>query len=288
MRIEILGSGGATTTPRPFCGCDVCQTARQRGVPYSRYGPSFFVHDIDLLIDTPEEIGIMLNRSGIMQVEAVLYSHWHPDHTRGIRVWENNQPLWDWPPQPHTTQVYLPQQVAADFKARDSLWEALDYQQRQYGVVEPVVLSDGQTITRGDITIRPFRVAEDYVYAFLLTQNSTNVLIAPDELFGWQPPDWLPPLDLAIVPAGLMEFHPLNGTRLIPTAHPVLQHEATFRQTLDMMRQLRPARTVFVHLDEGSHLSYEDYQAVAAHLNAEQPDLGQVSFGEDQLLLTVG
>ena len=56
MQIEILGSGGAITTPRPGCHCLVCVEARAKGVPYSRTGPSLFVHGLDVLIDTPEEI----------------------------------------------------------------------------------------------------------------------------------------------------------------------------------------------------------------------------------------
>jgi len=39
MRVEILGSGGATTTPRPGCMCRVCVEARAKGVPYARTDP---------------------------------------------------------------------------------------------------------------------------------------------------------------------------------------------------------------------------------------------------------
>ncbi len=99
MRIEFLGTGGATTTPRPGCQCRVCIEARERGVPYSRSGPAVFVHGPDVLIDTPEEIKDQLNRAGIEHIEAGLYSHWHPDHTMGRRVWEAlNFDGRNWPP----------------------------------------------------------------------------------------------------------------------------------------------------------------------------------------------
>ena len=55
MLIEILGSGGARGTPAPGCLCRVCTLARARGAPYSRMGPSCYVHELGLLIDTPEE-----------------------------------------------------------------------------------------------------------------------------------------------------------------------------------------------------------------------------------------
>ena len=57
MRLTILGSGGCMAIPKPLCGCRVCREARVKGVPYSRGGPSAFLHDVNLLIDTPAEIG---------------------------------------------------------------------------------------------------------------------------------------------------------------------------------------------------------------------------------------
>lgn len=100
MRIEFLGTGGALTTPKPGCSCGVCKEARERGVPYSRSGPSLFVHGPDVLIDTPEEIKDQLNRSQVREIAACLYSHWHPDHVMGRRVWEALNNDWrGWPPQ---------------------------------------------------------------------------------------------------------------------------------------------------------------------------------------------
>ena len=38
----------------------MCVEARENGVPYSRTGPSLFVHGPDVLIDTSEEIRLQL------------------------------------------------------------------------------------------------------------------------------------------------------------------------------------------------------------------------------------
>lgn len=89
MKVEFLGTGGAISTPRPLCSCRVCVEARKLGVPYSRGGPSVFVHGPDVLIDTPEEARDELNRSRVTNVNACLYSHWHPDHVMGRRVFES-------------------------------------------------------------------------------------------------------------------------------------------------------------------------------------------------------
>src|SRR5262249_56693887 len=70
LKVEILGSGGAVTIPRPGCSCRVCVEAREKGVPYARTGPSVFVHGPDVLIDTPEEAKQQLNRSQVTRIAA--------------------------------------------------------------------------------------------------------------------------------------------------------------------------------------------------------------------------
>src|SRR3990167_2756710 len=87
MKIEILGSGGSIVTPRPGCNCYNCKSARINGGVYVRTGPSVFIHDYSLIIDTPEDVANQLNRSNISNIENCLYSHWHGDHVLGRRIW---------------------------------------------------------------------------------------------------------------------------------------------------------------------------------------------------------
>jgi phosphoribosyl 1,2-cyclic phosphate phosphodiesterase len=106
MRIEFLGTGGAYTTPRPGCFCRVCAEARVKGLPYSRTGPSLFVHGPNILIDTPEESKEQLNRARITDIAGCFYSHWHPDHVMGRRVWETrNIDARKWPPHHQKTMI---------------------------------------------------------------------------------------------------------------------------------------------------------------------------------------
>ena len=94
MNVIILGSGGCVSTPRACCNCRVCTEARQKGFPYARTGCSLFVEDVNLLIDTPEDINASLNNSDIKKVEHILYSHCDPDHTMGMRVVEQLKMDW--------------------------------------------------------------------------------------------------------------------------------------------------------------------------------------------------
>ncbi len=284
MKVEFLGSGGAITTPRPGCQCALCRRARVEGVPVSRSGPSVYVHGPELLIDTPEESAMQLNRAGLGPVPHATYSHWHPDHTAGRRVWEMNMDWFHWPPQHRVTEVYLPQQVAVDFRERLGMWEALAYMER-LGLLRLCLLQDGDTFTLNGVEVLPFRVAADYVYAFLLTEGEKRVLIAPDELVGWQPPDWLPRLDLAILPMGIHEFDPFTGARRIPAEHPVLRTEATFYQTLAMLRSLDARQIVLTHIEEAEQIMPEQLDELAAKL--QQDDGLPVTFAYDTLVVEV-
>jgi phosphoribosyl 1,2-cyclic phosphate phosphodiesterase len=266
MQIEFLGTAGAMTTPRPGCHCRVCAQAREKGIPYSRCGPSLFVHGPDVLIDTPEEIKDELNRSRVTRVPACLYSHWHPDHVMGRRVFETMNADWrGWPPENQSTDVYLPQQVAEDFRTRLGSWDHLAFMERQ-GFIRLVVLRDGDAIELNGVRITPFRVAVNYVYAFLFEGDGKRILIAPDELFRWEPPEWVTELDLAVVPMGLTEHDPFTGERRIAEEHPILKFEATFAQTLAIVERLRAKRVIITHIEEMDGLSFDDLQRLERRL----------------------
>lgn len=283
MRIEILGSGGAIATPRPGCACRICQQARAKGVPYSRGGPSLFVHGPNLLFDTPEEIGLLLNRSQVRHIAACFYSHWHPDHTMGRRVWEMNYDYRSWPAHNRCTDIYLPQQVAHDFHTRLGLHEHFEFLSR-HGVVRLIELSDGASVTIGGTRVTPIRLAENYVYAFLLEAGGRRALIAMDELFGWNPPASLRGVDLAVLPMGIPAIHPLTGRQLMHPNHPVLGHEATFEQTLAIVRQIGPRQALLSHIEEPFDLDHDDYSAVAVQ---SQRDGLPISFAYDTMMVEV-
>lgn len=270
LTVEVLGSGGAVRTPRPGCGCRLCRQARRLGVPWERTGPSLFLHGPDVLIDTPEESALQLNRAEIGPIAAGLYSHWHPDHTAGLRVYETRN--WDfrnWPPRHLSTPIYLPANVARDFEVHLGLMEQLRYLEGK-GLVSLHLLDRPLHLQGWRITARP--VAEEYVYLFLLEgdEDGRRVLIAMDELVGWTPPADLQGVDLAVLPTGVFEFDPESGRRRIPTGHPVLTHEATFRQTLQMVEALQPRRLLFLHIEEADQNSPQALERVAARLQSEK------------------
>jgi phosphoribosyl 1,2-cyclic phosphate phosphodiesterase len=289
LSIEFLGSAGAIRTPRPGCQCELCCGARLHGIPWERTGPSVFVHGPDVLIDTPEESALQVDRAGIQHIAAGFYSHWHPDHTAGRRMYETRNWDWrNWPPSHECTPIYLPAQVAADFERWLGLAENFNYLQ-SIGLVDvrpfdkPIELG-GWSISAHSVT-EDYDIAQAYVFAFLFEEIGGNrrVLIAMDELYGWTPPDEWRNVDVAVLPAGVFEFHPLTGERLIPVDHPVLQSEATFIETLAMADRLEAGRLVFAHLEEPDTLTPDEYEAVARKLGAERG--WDVTFAYDTLVV---
>jgi len=126
--------------------------------------------------------------------------------------------------------------------------------------------------------VRPFRLSEDYVYAFELSEGGRRLLIAMDELNGWSPPPDVKGCDLAVLPMGICEFDLFTGERLIHEEHPVLRFEATFAETLGIVAALDAERVVLSHVEEMDCISYEQLLQVERRLQAEGT---QVTFAWD-------
>jgi phosphoribosyl 1,2-cyclic phosphate phosphodiesterase len=286
MRVEFLGTGGALPPPRPLCDCAVCVQARRLGVPYARTSPSLFVHGPNVLIDTPGEISVQLNRSTVVEIAACFWSHWHPDHTMGRHVFSplnNGFPLWPYEPR-RTTPLYLPQQVAADSRRFLGIWDHLKYLEDGERVVDLRELRDGDVVESNGVSIRPLRLAQDFVYAFLFDDGDRRLLVVMDEIDRWDPPPEARGVDLAVVPKGLADVDPFTGERLVAAEHPVLDEEATFEQTLEIVEKLNARRVVMTHVEESDGLGYDDLALLEERLRA---DGSNITFAYDTQIVDV-
>jgi len=86
MKVTIMGSGGCSPIPKPLCQCKICKEARLKGRPFSRSGPSLFIHDLKALIDTPPQISDMINYVDLKEINYLLYTHLDCDHFDGNSV----------------------------------------------------------------------------------------------------------------------------------------------------------------------------------------------------------
>ncbi len=181
MELTILGSGGCTVIPKPCCRCKVCEEARSRGVPFARSGPSAFVHDIRLLIDTPAEIAQQLNRECIEQVEHLLFTHLDPDHVEGFRVVE--QIALDF----RTWRAYsdkrirllLPRALEERMHGiRSAYGPLIDFYVGQ-GFVEPVLFEDSIDIQGVAIQAVPIDRGDQTTFVYVFNDGEKKMVYAP-------------------------------------------------------------------------------------------------------------
>lgn len=83
LEVTILGCGSSSGTPAIGCRCATClsdepRNRRTRASAYVKAGGQAF------LIDTGPDLRQQALREGIVQVDAVLYTHPHADHLNGI------------------------------------------------------------------------------------------------------------------------------------------------------------------------------------------------------------
>lgn len=258
MKIEILCSGGAVTTPKPFCECDVCNLARKGNVVDSRYGPSVFIHGPDILIDTPEEIFVQLNRSSIKTIKACFYSHWHPDHTSGKRIFEMNKDWIGLPPKNRKTDVILPKKVAETFNDYLGLKAHFDHFVHT-DIVDLKLIGNNELVSINGYDITPVQLQQDYSFGYDISGYNKKALIIMDELKYWEPNEKVlsTEYDCIYLPIGIVDVNPITNIRSISEDHPILIDEQTLQETIGYVSMLTASRFILSHIEEPDGISYE-------------------------------
>lgn len=255
MNLEVLGSGGAVVCPKPFCNCESCKDARNR--KHTRFGPSVFIHGPDILIDTPEEISVEVNRSKIKNLNAVVYSHWHPDHTAGKRFFEKNIDWIGLPPQNKKTKVIMTETIISTFESNMSLMDSFNYF-KQMGIIELVKIKDDEEIELSGYKIKPVQLAVNYVFGYEITGDNERYLIIMDEMKNWQPGmDMITKkYSTVYLPLGIFDVNPFTNTRLISENHPTLKDEQTIAETLEIVKKLTSDNFIVSHIEEPDNITY--------------------------------
>ena len=84
VKLTFLGTGTSFGVPQLGCACDVCRSPDPRD-RRTRVGAVVETNGgTRILIDTPPELRTQLIASGINDLDAVLFTHDHADHTHGI------------------------------------------------------------------------------------------------------------------------------------------------------------------------------------------------------------
>ncbi|MGD9116272.1 MAG: MBL fold metallo-hydrolase [Dehalococcoidia bacterium] len=283
MKWTILGSGGCAVIPKPLCRCRVCREAREKGAPYARTGPSAFLHDINLLIDTPAEIAGQLNSADIERIDYLTFTHFDPDHSEGLRVVEQialDFRTWHGYPEKRIC-LLLPEALKPSLEKVSSQYGPfIDFFLRR-GFVELKTYKD--KIQLGDIRLTAIPVEHSYqtVFLYVFEQAGAKVVYAPCDIkpFPEHRAEVRHP-DLLITQPGIFETGLKHGFEY-PAEHPTRRNLYTFEETLKIAERIQAKEVLFMHLEEYWHRSYDDYRA----LEAEMPG---VRFACDGMELTVG
>jgi phosphoribosyl 1,2-cyclic phosphate phosphodiesterase len=232
---------------------------------------------------TPEDVAVQLNRENIDHVDHVFYTHWHPDHTSGIRVFE--QLNWnvygdEKAGMNKTTNVYLPSKVEEDFRNHHGLMDDLNYFESR-NIVNLHRAKEGEIVEINGFKIQCRQMTNPSLYAYLLEEGGKRTLLALDDTYRWTPATDLRGVDLAVLETGWFEKAP-DDTVLFGEDHPIRESEASFEETLEKIRITRAKRTILTHIEEVFQHTYDDLK----QLERQYEDL-KITFAYDGLVVEV-
>lgn len=261
MRFTVIGSGGCVCTPKPLCQCHVCTQAREKGYPYARCGCSLYLEDISLLIDTPEDIAIALNNADIKSINSIMYSHWDPDHTLGMRVMEQLRLEWlDYydnikPSNPIT--VYADTNVMQDLDGIRSKYGSLLNYYEYMGLIKKQTIQN--SIKIGNIKISLISVSkEKAVSVFVFESNGKKLIYAPCDCNPFPNDELLYRSDVLVI-GNTFIGNVLKNGKIISAEHPLRHELHSFEDVLKIKEQFCINRVVITHIEEDWGKTYDDY-----------------------------
>jgi phosphoribosyl 1,2-cyclic phosphate phosphodiesterase len=264
MKFTILGSGGCMVIPKPLCQCRICQEARNKGVPYERTGPSAFLHDINLLIDTPAEIASQLNRSRIRRIDNLILTHLDPDHVEGLRVIEQiTLDFRSWRAYPEKqVRLLLPEQLGERIKEiRSQYGPLVDFYQRS-GFIRLTLFKKEIQINNVRITAIPVNRDSQVAFIYVFEKSGRKIVYAPCDCKPF--PEYRTEVqrpDLLVIQPGIFE-RGLKHHYKYPVDHISRTTLYTFEQTRELVGRIQARKVLFVHLEEYWNRSYDDYCAL--------------------------
>lgn len=274
MICTVVGSGGVHPIPVVGCNCRLCSKARLKNGA-GRHGPSVFLENEKVLFDTPEDIQPALNEAGIIDIQHIIFSHWHPDHVMGFRIVEalaNNILLETVDP----IDVYIPKDSEERFRYMiPALWYFLEQ-----GIVRIHTYNE-DCFTINGLQIQPVKLMHHDYWAFILKENDTHALICMDHVMELPEKDMFKNIDLFIMNMGFLEKNLINGVNL-PVTHKLRSTTGFEKDNIRLIRDFQPRRSIFIHIE---HLWNRDVKELGS-LAAQYSDI-QIEFSYDGMRIEI-
>ncbi len=230
-RLRFLGSSDSQGVPRWWCGCAVCEEARAGGAN-ARTRPSVLIEARKrILIDAAPELRLQMSRERVKDVDVVLITHAHSDHVLGLSD-VGDQARWTGSPTP----VYAPAEVLPQLKERFAYMTRGGYRR-----LTP--FRDVEEVRPTEYELKAHRVPHGrngWAYAFRFDGPGGSWGYLPDCLGLEDTTPWCG-LDLLILGTSFFKEDAPLETRSVYDVG----------EALELLKILKPKRTVFTHLGHG-------------------------------------
>jgi phosphoribosyl 1,2-cyclic phosphate phosphodiesterase len=269
-----------------MCDCSICVEARERGAPYARRGYGLFLHDVNGLIDAAESAPANLTRWGIDELEYVFLTHWHPDHTHGLRVLSMR------PTETREGETFVDakRRTAPTVVTTRAVYErtveavsALEFFVSK-GYADVHFLDDEPLYANGvRVSALPYPLEPDgppEATGFLFEQDETSLAVVADDARHFVEETLPSDLDVAVFESGHFTHGP-EGTRI---RSPELEtDDLAHEEVLDRVRRVDPERAYLSHFGHHYRRGHDDYRRLAERYrkDADVPD--GVQFAHDGL-----
>jgi len=261
MKFIITGSGGCVCTPKPLCQCNVCVEARKKGYPYKRCGCCLFLEDISLLVDTPEDIAIAINNADIREIDNVLYSHWDPDHTLGMRIMEQLRLEWldyyDKIKPENPIRVFARADVMSDINQICSKYGSLLDYYEYMGLITRTIVDSDIEINDIKITFVPVQKGKG-VSVFVFESHGKKLVYAPCDCVPFPNDSIIKNADMMII-GNTYIGNVLKNGRTITDVHPLHSELHSMSDILEIVETMEIKNTIITHIEEDWGKSYSDY-----------------------------
>jgi len=259
MKFTVLGSGGCVALPKPLCQCNVCKEAREKGSPYSRFGCSLYLHDLNLLVDTPEDIVHALNHAYIQEVNSVLFSHMDPDHTLGMRVFEHLRLNWfeisEGKECRNPIDVFAMEHVMEDINAiRSKYGSYLDYYEKVRNIIKRNVVTNFIYLKDIKLTFVKAGIATVFVFE----QGDKKVIYAPCDVKPFPENDIFKNADIMMI-GNTIVGEILKDGYILGEGNSLKDELFSMSEIEQLKNKYNIHKVVITHLEEDWGKSYDDY-----------------------------
>lgn len=254
LKLNILWSWWVLPMPRPTCFCEICNEAREKWIPYARTGCSMYLYDANILFDTPEEIRTQLNREKIEKIDELILTHWHPDHTSGLRILEHLN--WNFA-ESKTYGPPIKVHISSWQKTmltKMSCWWFLDYYEKKW-MIELVELEHKKTIHINNISITPYIIEYTKWFYFLIEDGEKKIVYAMCEYHNLEVFPEVNNIDLLIVHNLFWENPDISPRKSKP------KDEDSFEKMLEDASKMWTKNIYLNHIEETFKLWHDELTA---------------------------